>query len=156
MFSLPGTTNGTAEAERGEDYKHIRLFTVGQGTQSSTPLPDLQTVEQNWTEAGKSSLYNEKGVTMSYFSSVCWFFGREISDGLENKVPIGLISNNWGGKQSEEDSAYTFEAWLLKLFSAHHRNSSREMASQWSPLQRNDTSLHNWAHVVNWLYLVSR
>ena len=38
---------------------------------------------------------------MAYFSSVCWFFGREISDRLETTVPLGLISNNVGGTEIE-------------------------------------------------------
>lgn len=98
QFALPGTTNGTAEAERGEDYPHIRVFTVGQGTQSNTTMPDLQTIEQEWSVAGKDSLYKGDKGGFAFFSSVCWFFGREVSDGLDNKIPIGLISNNWGGK----------------------------------------------------------
>jgi hypothetical protein len=105
-FSLPANTNGTAEAEKGEQYQHIRVFTVGVGTQSITPLPDLQTILQPWSVAGKSSLYSTGvGNSFSYFSSVCWFFGREIADGLDNQVPIGLISNNWGGKWEGRESS---------------------------------------------------
>jgi len=102
VFSLPANTNGTEEAAKGENYKHIRVFTVGQGTQSATPMPDLQTVEQKWSVAGKDSLFDSgpKG-GFGFFSSVCWFFGKELSDGLDNQVPLGLISNNWGGTQVE-------------------------------------------------------
>ena len=37
------------------------------------------------------------------FSAVCWLFGREISTELSpsGEVPIGLISNNWGGTKVE-------------------------------------------------------
>ena len=38
---------------------------------------------------------------MGYFSAVCWFFGRQISDALSptHAVPVGLIANTWGGTQ---------------------------------------------------------
>jgi Carbohydrate esterase, sialic acid-specific acetylesterase len=97
-FSLPANTNGTQEARRGNRYSHIRVFTVGTSTPSKVPLPDLQTVEQPWREASMSSLYSGKGNgkrnMFRFFSSVCWFFGKEIADRLDNLVPIGLISNN--------------------------------------------------------------
>ncbi|CAB9500282.1 Sialate O-acetylesterase [Seminavis robusta] len=104
VFSLPGTTNGTEEANKGNNYPHIRIFTVGQKTTSSTPLPDLQSIAQKWSVAKNHSLYYHlpgvpggRVARFSFFSSVCWFFGKEVADGLENKVPIGLISDNWGG-----------------------------------------------------------
>jgi sialate O-acetylesterase len=100
-FALPATTNGTQEAERGNQYPHIRLFTVGRGTRSNVPLPDLQTVEQPWSIANVESLYQHPTSLFGLFSSVCWFFGREISDGLDNQIPIGLIQNPWGGQRIE-------------------------------------------------------
>ncbi|CAB9499160.1 Sialate O-acetylesterase [Seminavis robusta] len=101
VFSIPGATNGTTEANKGNRYPHIRVFTVGQKTASKTPLPDLQTVEQPWSVANNHSLYTNvfyvNGGGYSHFSAVCFFFGRQVADGLGNKIPIGLISNNWGG-----------------------------------------------------------
>ena len=102
-FSIPATTNATKEAQKAdhENYSHIRLFTVGKGTSSNDlALDDLQTILQPWTVASPTSLAGPSG--FAYFSSVCWFFGKELSDGLSKngehpKIPIGLISNNWGG-----------------------------------------------------------
>lgn len=73
---------------------------MGQGTSSDTPLKDLQTIEQQWSVANSATVSNDNG--FGYFSAVCWFFGRTISEGLDNKVPLGLISNNWGGTSVEQ------------------------------------------------------
>jgi len=42
LFSVPAAFNASAEI-KNSDYPLIRLFTVGMGTQSDVPLPDLQT-----------------------------------------------------------------------------------------------------------------
>ena len=96
QFSIGGNINATSYAKEADKYGDIRLFTVGQKTQSRTPLIDLQTVEQNWTHASAAAVDN--GNKFGYFSAVCWFFGKNLFDGLEGQVPIGLISNNWGGE----------------------------------------------------------
>jgi sialate O-acetylesterase len=100
QFSIPATTNHSAEALLANDYPHIRLFTVGQGTSSDAPLQDLQTIQQEWSVANSTTVSN--GVDFGQFSAVCWFFGRTIADGLNNQVPLGLISNNWGGTSVEQ------------------------------------------------------
>lgn len=97
VFAMGSVTNVTAERQLANNYPTIRLFTVGQKTSSRTPLRDLQTIEQNWTVANNVSIAG--GGRFGFFSAVCWFFGRQISDALSptGDVPIGLISNNWGG-----------------------------------------------------------
>jgi sialate O-acetylesterase len=88
--------NGSTEAQRANNYPNIRVFTVGQGTQSSTPLTSLKTITQPWAVASNLSI---GGPGWAYFSATCWFFGRTISDAIkkDTAVPLGLISNNWGG-----------------------------------------------------------
>ena len=84
------------EVAKADSYPTIRVFTVGQGTgQVESPLSDLVTVEQGWTVASSAAIANPD--SFAYFSAVCWVFGRTIHDSLGGAVPIGLVSNNWGG-----------------------------------------------------------
>eukprot|EP00117_Sycon_ciliatum_P049925 scpid15436/ scgid35319/ Sialate O-acetylesterase; Sialic acid-specific 9-O-acetylesterase; Yolk sac protein 2; Sialate O-acetylesterase small subunit; Sialate O-acetylesterase large subunit len=94
QFTVDCGFNATSEVEKADKYEDIRVFTVGQKTSSATALTELATIEQNWTVASRASI---GGGNWTYFSAVCWYFGRDLYDRLEKKVPIGLISNNWGG-----------------------------------------------------------
>lgn len=100
-FSMAANTNRSVEEQLANKYPTIRLFTVGTKTSSNTPLNDLQTISQNWSVANNVSISD--GSKFGRFSSVCWFFGRQISDALSSTgdIPIGLISNNWGGTRVE-------------------------------------------------------
>jgi sialate O-acetylesterase len=94
QFSVVDTWNATAEIAAAANYPDIRIFTVGTATTSVTPLQDLATVLQNWSVASPASV---GGPSFGYFSAVCWFFGRDTHDALGGKVPVGLVSDNWGG-----------------------------------------------------------
>lgn len=98
-FAMPAIENASDEIARADLYPLVRLFTVGQGTLSKIPLHDLQTITQPWAVAGHNSISGKGG--FGYFSAVCWIFGREVFDALGGSVPIGLISNNWGGTPIE-------------------------------------------------------
>lgn len=99
QFAIPAIENATAEIALADHYPSIRLFTVGQKTSSATPLGDLQTIEQPWSVASHQSIAGGGGFGL--FSAVCWIFGREVFDRLGGTVPIGLVSNNWGGTPVE-------------------------------------------------------
>eukprot|EP00928_Gymnodinium_smaydae_P041597 TRINITY_DN2812_c0_g1_i1.p1 TRINITY_DN2812_c0_g1~~TRINITY_DN2812_c0_g1_i1.p1 ORF type:complete len:556 (+),score=67.35 TRINITY_DN2812_c0_g1_i1:229-1668(+) len=99
QFSVGGNENRDHYIQEADSYPNIRLFTVGQKTSSKTPLLNLQTIEQPWSRATSKSISDR--TVFNYFSAVCWFFGKHVYDGLDGKVPIGLISNNWGGTQVE-------------------------------------------------------
>jgi len=99
QFAMPAIENASAEAALADSYPLIRLFTVGQGTQSKTPLDDLQTIEQAWSVADRTSIGGRR--RFGHFSAVCWIFGREVFDAIGGSVPIGLVSNNWGGTPDE-------------------------------------------------------
>eukprot|EP00966_Prymnesium_polylepis_P109307 2530265-Prymnesium_polylepis.2 len=101
-FAVPAVANSTDEIARANDFPTIRLFSVGHRTASPTPLRDLQTVWEPWQVASNTSIARDfyPGHTLfSTFSAVCWFFGHEVSLKLSptGEVPVGLISNNWGG-----------------------------------------------------------
>jgi len=100
VFSIGANENATQYANEANAYPAIRLFTVGQKTSSNTPLSDLQTVEEPWVVASNKSVSN--GARFGYFSAVCWFFGKNVYDSLKGKVPVGLVSNNWGGTRIEQ------------------------------------------------------
>lgn len=101
QFAMPAVANASLEQQLANNYPNIRLFTVGTKTQSETPLGDLQTIEQPWAVASSESISGDG--EFGYFSAVCLFFGRQISDALSpsHGVPLGLISNNWGGTPVE-------------------------------------------------------
>jgi len=100
QFSVGGNENAGAYAKEADSYPNIRLFTVGTKTKSNKPLKDLRTIEQKWGRA--SDLSVSHGSPFKHFSAVCWFFGRDVFKGLDSKVPVGLISDNWGGTQVEQ------------------------------------------------------
>lgn len=84
--------NASEEIALADKYPEIRLFTVGQGNFSSHPVQTLSSITQPWSVASSKSI---NGNPWAYFSAVCWFFGKNLYD--RNKVPLGLISSNWGG-----------------------------------------------------------
>ena len=104
---MPAVYNATAERQEANKYPNIRIFTVGHATQSPTPLRDLQTVWEPWQVASNETIEKDfsPGHTLfSTFSAVCWLFGKKLSDELSSgnsTVPLGLISNNWGGTKVE-------------------------------------------------------
>lgn len=48
--------NSSVEIAEAANYPNIRLFTVGQGTTSATPLSEFSTIEQTWSVASPSSV----------------------------------------------------------------------------------------------------
>jgi sialate O-acetylesterase len=101
-------------------YPQIRLFTVGQSTISPTPLATFATIEQQWSVASPASVGNGQ---WSFFSATCWFFGREMADKL--RVPIGLVSTNWGGTYVQ---AWSSPDALSKCKGASEENKNTRVA----------------------------
>jgi len=92
QMTVSSVFNAAEEIKAADGYPNIRVFTVGQGTASATPLQEFATIERGWAPASAASI----GLgNWSAFSAACWFFGKNLYDQL--KVPIGLFSDNWGG-----------------------------------------------------------
>ena len=70
QFSLGVNENAKVYAAQALNYPNIRLFTVGQKTSSSVPLPDLRTIAQNWTSAATPGAVSD-GSFGGHFSAVC-------------------------------------------------------------------------------------
>lgn len=106
-FTVSMGFNASAEVAAANDprYSAIRVFTVGQHKASATPFTQIDQPEQLWTAANSASIGGGGG-NWSVFSAVCWYFGRDVFDGLGGVVPVGLISNNYGGTR--------IEAWMDK------------------------------------------
>jgi sialate O-acetylesterase len=92
----PVIASENAEQElKSADHPEIRLFTV-ENTVAAEPREDCK---GTWAAATPASARN--------FSAVGYYFGVEIQKSI--KVPIGLISSDWGGTPAE---AWTSETTL--------------------------------------------
>ena len=93
------------------NYPNIRLFKV-QRAQADEPENDC--IGQ-WVECSPE--------TMKRFSSVGYFFGRELYEKLD--VPIGLIESTWGGT--------SIELWTPKevIFKDPVAHESAQIATRW-------------------------
>jgi len=108
QFSVPGEFNADEEITAADNYPNIRLFSVN--PQYDIPPPtepwdDLQAFSLPWSVASSTTVTNPENDWSYLFSAVCWEFGKNTFDiSLDGKVPVGLVSSNWGG---------TFiEAWM--------------------------------------------
>ena len=81
------------------NYQRIRLLNVRDAT---APVPQPEFRSAGWQVCSSQ--------TVGDFSAVAYFFGRDLHQ--QYKVPIGLISSEWGGTPAE---AWTSSAGLRKL-----------------------------------------
>ena len=75
------------EEIRKANYPEIRFFNISHKTAAAPQI----NVEGQWEKCSPESMAN--------FSSVAYFFGREIHNELN--VPVGLINSSWGGTPAE-------------------------------------------------------
>ncbi|XP_002124647.2 sialate O-acetylesterase-like [Ciona intestinalis] len=95
QFTVSMTFNLTEELKAASKYDKIRLFTVG-SVEYLLPLYDLVSVIQPWSIPSAETLV---GPPWTYFSAVCWFYGKKLYEVLG--VPIGLISSAYIGSAIE-------------------------------------------------------
>ncbi|KAG8434692.1 hypothetical protein GDO86_012884 [Hymenochirus boettgeri] len=87
--------NATEELAKAVDYPNIRILTAAL-EMSESELDDLRKIDLQWSVPTAENLGNGN---FSYFSAVCWLFGRNLSRKL--KYPIGLVESSWGGTPVE-------------------------------------------------------
>jgi sialate O-acetylesterase len=101
QFSVPGDFDWEAEIAAADNYPYVRIMSVGQGydlPQATEPLEDLYFLDMPWAVGSSLSVTTEDNNWAYRYSAVCWFFGKDIFDtSLERAVPVGLVSDNWGG-----------------------------------------------------------
>ena len=100
-YSMQAVTNASVERQLANGHPTIRLFTVAPVRQSAYPLREVLVTEQKWSVSSNASIAfpTPGNPEFGYFSAVCYFFGRRVSEALSptGDVPVGLIASSWGG-----------------------------------------------------------
>ena len=104
-FSLNHAFNASAEIDDAGRYPGLRLFTAAHAV-ANAPQLDVadKTGEEGvyedsaWAFSSARAFAPVGQRTFSYFSAVCFLFGRDLYVALDGAVPIGLVASNWGGQ----------------------------------------------------------
>ena len=96
QFTVDQAFNSSEEIANADNYNNIRLFSVGL-IGAATPQIELPSIMQEWSVASSTSV---GGGNWTYFSGLCWFYGRNLYDNLQ--YPIGLIASSYGGTPIED------------------------------------------------------
>ena len=103
QFSVSAAFDAESLIAEANNYSFIRIFSVGQDNsilQETRLADDLISVERVWLEGSSDNINGPH--YMSYFSAVCWQFGKEIYENtLHKEIPVGLISSTWSGSMIE-------------------------------------------------------
>ena len=111
-WPLAASENGSDVAKKAAN-KRLRLFTVPKRT---SPKPESD-VASKWLEC--------KPETVTNFSAVGYFFGRDLQKALD--VPVGIINSSWGGTPAQ---AWTTREKLQSNDKLSHYVSNLEKASE--------------------------
>ncbi len=111
QFTVDQAFNATAEVAAAADFPYIRLFTAAM-IASNTPLVELAQVEEPWSVASPTAV---GGGNWTYFSAMCWFYGRDIFEELN--YPVGMIATDWVGYYDESESI-TIRSEVFSCFSS--------------------------------------
>ncbi|XP_065425101.1 sialate O-acetylesterase isoform X1 [Chrysemys picta bellii] len=83
--------NASKELSEAPLYPYVRVF-MASLIQSEVELQDLAKIDLEWSIPTAENLGHGN---FSYFSAVCWLFGRHLYETL--RYPIGLVESSWGG-----------------------------------------------------------
>ena len=107
-FSLNTAFNASAEIADSAAYPGLRMATAARAV-ADAPQHDVGDktggagvyANSSWAVSGPGAFSPVGGVGFSWFSAVCYLFGRETYKALGGKVPIGLVASDWGGQPIE-------------------------------------------------------
>ncbi|XP_074072525.1 sialate O-acetylesterase isoform X2 [Macrotis lagotis] len=99
-MSVSQIFNASEEQAKAFAYPFIRILTVGL-VKAKEELEDLTSVDLPWALPTPKNLGHGN---FTYYSAVCWLFGRYLYDTL--KYPIGLVSSSWAGTPIEAWSSW--------------------------------------------------
>ncbi|XP_022291611.2 sialate O-acetylesterase-like [Crassostrea virginica] len=94
-FTLDMALNASFELADAKNYQNIRVFTATKKTSSKAEL-DLLQIDEPWSKPNNDTLGHKP---WTYFSAVCWLYGKYIYQKLN--YPIGLVASSWGGTAIE-------------------------------------------------------
>ncbi|XP_054853840.1 sialate O-acetylesterase [Eublepharis macularius] len=87
--------NASKELAEASRFPYVRVFAASLA-QSEEELLDLPGIDLQWSVPTAENLGHGD---FSYFSAVCWLFGRYLYEMLQ--YPIGLVESSWGGTPIE-------------------------------------------------------
>ena len=107
-FSLNNAFNASAEIAASGNYPGIRLFTAAHAVADSAQhdVGDKTGgggvyAESSWAMSAPDAFVPVGVAGFTWFSAVCYFFGRDLYTKLGGNVPIGLVASDWGGQPIE-------------------------------------------------------
>jgi len=107
-FSVNNAFNASEEIQASILYPGIRMFTAARAVADNlqTDVSDKTGgagiyANSTWAVSAPAAFSPVGGVGFSWFSAVCYFFGREVYRSLGGNVPIGLVASDWGGQPIE-------------------------------------------------------
>ena len=112
-FSLNHAFNATEEIADSANYPDLRLFTAAHAVADS-PQQDVADktagagayANSSWGTSSPGAFCYDASCPagasgFTWFSAICFLFGRDLYKSLDGKVPIGLVASDWGGQAIE-------------------------------------------------------
>ena len=104
-FSLNHAFNASAEIADAGRYPGLRMFTAAHAVANSaqTDVHDKTGgtgiyADSPWAVSSPQAFAPVGQRDFSWFSAVCYLFGRDVYRELNGEVPIGLVASDWGGQ----------------------------------------------------------
>ncbi|XP_044524297.1 sialate O-acetylesterase [Gracilinanus agilis] len=121
--------NASEEEAKAVAYPFIRILTVAL-VEAKEELEDLASVDLPWSLPTPKNLGHGN---FTYYSAVCWLFGRYMYDTL--KYPIGLVSSSWSGTPIEAWSSWrSLQSCGVTMEEKHLYNGPTDHSILWNSM----------------------